>query len=100
MTKYRFLVLYTLGESERNEFLTKIKEKGLSTVTLHDQSSLAIMAPSSYYDVLQSLEEICKEFNREEKGHFVNLYYPYVILYPYEKDKAFICEKVVWKSNN
>ena len=99
MSKYRFLVLYTLGESERNEFLTKIQEKYPEAVTLHDQSSLAI-DDSSYDVVLQYLEYICKEFNREEKGHFVNLYYPYVLLYRYDKDKAFIGEKVVWKSNN
>ena len=99
MSKYRFLVLYTLGESERNELLTKIQEKYPEAVTLHDQSSLAIMDPN-YNEVLQYLTDICKKFDKEEKGHFVNLYYPYVLLYPYDKDKAFIGEKVVWKSNN
>ena len=99
MSKYRFLVLYTLGESERNEFLTKIKEKYHEAVTLHDQSSLAINDPS-YNVVLQSLEKICEEFNREGEGHFVTLYYPSACLFPNDTDKAFICEKVIWKSNN
>lgn len=99
MTKYRFLVLYTFGESERNEFLTKIQEKYPSTETLHDQSSLAIMEPD-YYRVVQFLEEICKEFNKDEKGHFVTLFYPNACLYPNDTDNAYICENVIWESNN
>lgn len=99
MLKYRILVLYTLGESEREEFLTKIQKKYPNTQTLQDQSSLAIM-DTNYKEVLQYLTDICKKFDKEEKGHFVNLYYPIGILDPHDKNTDYIYGKVVWKSNN
>lgn len=95
---YRFLVLYTLGESVRDEFLAKIKEK-YPTETLQDQSSLAIMEPH-YPSVVQFLKDICKEFPKEEKGHFVNLYYPHCLLSQNDTDKAYIDKKEIWSSND
>ena len=67
------IVLYTLGDEVRGEFVKMVKAH-FSTTDLQDQSSIAI-SDCDVKHAIERLRKICQDANiQSTNGHFVKLY--------------------------
>lgn len=70
---YKMILLYTLGDEVRGEFVKMVKAH-FSTTDLQDQSSIAITADFVKHTI-ERLRKICQDANiQSTNGHFVKLY--------------------------
>lgn len=95
---YRMLVLYTLCDEERHEFIDRV-QKQLNAKLLEDQSTIAIEGWDK--TAITVLKGICSDMKKREKGHFVKAYYAAALDNIFKTQEHFddLIEETIWESD-
>ena len=96
MEKYiRYIVLFTMGDEDREQFLEKIKsDTPLCYSPLQDQSSFTVKGlPVS--EVREKIKNACPKENDNQK-YFVKLYYSAALVNTKGDNKDCIVECKIW----